>query len=704
MRAASLSCRIRTVVRLAATMAVVAASGTSAQQSNNVFSGLVDEAGIDPVLQRTTPPATGIVPLVGRLSFNGTALEATDTWVLDLNAETGDRRNTLAGREINFIFGRDAQQNILLHSGGGTFESRQSAWVFQLRATDRMRRTTTTRSVGGQLLGFNLDLSLTGRCFLPGSPVDGFCTYTPGLSTVPGALDPDTLLPTQFAATTAFGEEISQDVHESLKQPGFRRGEDVPGASLVGLHFDIPNAGFIEGQGLSFTSADRRLETQRRLVPSIGKIEQTISSNSREAAASRTTRAFVLLERDEWSGKSALLQLSAFLLPSASSSVDPASGAPNIAISNNLFFALNNARVPAESFTVFQTGRASVTHASAPARSAAETPVATYAGVWLGFSPVRRQSMSFREQFIPQGDRTNIGDPVFRQGGGGTPFRDLVDADFLLFDSIDQNIEGLNFQNIDDLFVQVGLGVTTQEAVRRLTTTETSRFKFAPHLSFNGNRTGGESVLRYYAGAIFDDKTNAYVGVDYALQTESGWGVFSRADLYSAPDTDYFSEVELRGSRTFALSEGRQLTLGAGAVVALDGLNRSRAQPGVTFSEDSRQRADFVARLREGSVDYTLRQRFSKSGGGGWDLGTTVGVSYTPDDRLSISAQATPFSTEATWLQAAAELNWRVGDPGRSQVLQLQAARIRYDLGNSSTGQNFKSKETTFRVGFQAKF
>lgn len=683
---------------------VIGGSAGFAQQDTNPFDRLIDERGIDPTLERAAPPATGVQPLTSRLSFNGTQVEFGKRWIYDINLDGGSRRNSLLGGEINFVFSPEVSQDLQVGSGGATFERRQSAWIFQLRSVDRTRTTTTTRDEGGQLIGFNLDFSLTGRCFLPSAPEDGFCTYTPGLATVEDGFDPDRLVPNTFAATTQFGEEISQDVHESLKAPGFQRGEDIPGANLVGLSFDIPNAGFVAGQGLSFASADRRLETQRRWVPSLGRIEQSISSSSREAAASRTTRAFVLLERDEWSSKAALLQLSALILPSVSSSVDPAPGTPNLSISNNLFFALNNARVPAQSFTVFQTGRASVTHASAPARSAAETPVATYDGVWLGFSPVRRQSVSFREQFIPQGDRVNVGDPVFRQGGGGTPFRDLVDADFLLFDSIDQNIESLNFQNIDDLFVQVGLGVTTQDAIRRLTTTETSRFKFVPHLSINGNRTGGESVWRYYAGAIFGDKTNAYIGMDYSLQTESGWNVLARADLYSAPDSDYFSEVELRGSRTFNLSESRQLTLGAGAVVALDGLNRSRAQPGVSFGDDGRQRVDFVSRLREGPVDYTLRQRFARSDGSGWDRGTTVGISYAPDDRVFISAQATPFSTEATWLQAAAELNWRIGDADRNQVLQLQAARIRYDLGTSSIGQGFKATETTFRAGFQARF
>jgi hypothetical protein len=683
---------------------VIGGSAGFAQQDQSPFDRLIEEDYLEPSVAPTAPPATGVQPLISRLSLNGTVIEADDQWILDLGVDGGSKRNTVPNGELNFVFRPEVSQELETGPDGATFERRQSAWIFQLRSADRMRETITTRDEGGQLTGFNLDFSLTGRCFLPGAPADGFCTYTPGLATIEGGFDPDRLVPNAFAATTSFGEEITQDVHDSLKAPGFQRGEGVPGAPLVGLSFDIPNAGFIAGRGLDFADADRELTTQRRWIPSIAKIEQSISSNSREAAASRTTRAFVLLEPDEWSRKAVLLQLSALLLPSATSRVDALRAVPNVSISNNLFFALNNARVPGGSYTVFQTGRAWVTHAATPARSAAETPVAGYAGVWLGFSPVRKQTISTREQFLPQGNREPIGNPVFRQGGGGTPFRDLIDADFFLFDSIDQNLQGLNFQNIDDLFVQVGLGVTTQDAVRRLTTTETTRFSYVPHLSFNGNRTGGESVLRYYTGVLLGDETNAYVGFDYSLQAESGWNVYARADLYSAPDTDYYSEVELRASRSFSLGEAQSLTLGAGGVVALDGLNRSRAQDGVTFSEDSRQRVDFVGRFRDDALDYTLRQRFSRSSEDTWDRTTTLGVSYAPNDRLFLSAQASPFSTEATWLQAAAEVNWKLGDAEDDAVLQVQAARIRYDLGKSTTGRDYKATETTFRAGFKMNF
>jgi hypothetical protein len=686
-------------------IATLAATGAQAQTPPSQPGDLVEAPRTNQPLQRSQRPSVGVAPLVGRLSFNGTNLEFKDTWIANLSIDGGSYSNAVGGRELTYVFGRKALQRGVQHATGVTFDSNQRAWVFQLRATDRVRRVVTTRDVGGQLVGFNLNFSATGRCFLPGSPVDGYCTYTPGMSTVEGGYDPDKLVPNVFALSTAFGQEIPRAVHESLKAEGFQRGEDIPGAALVGLHFDAPNAGFVAGRGGTMNGAYRRSRVERRLVPSLGRIDQTIASNRREAAATRTTRAFVLLDRDEWTTGAVLLQLFAPFLPAAPTGVAQTPGMPNMAISNNLFYGINNARIPAESFTVFQTGRAEVTHGRSPARSAKETPVANYFGVWMGFSPVRSRTVSTREQYIPTGTRTSVSDPVFRQGGGGTPFDDLVAANFLLFDSIDQSISRVNFQNIDDLFVQVGLDVSTQQAVRRLTTNDTSRFRLVPHVAIDGNRTGGESVLRYYAGAIFGDQANAYVGGDYTLQTESGWNAFARLDLYSAPDLDYFSEVEMRASRTLTFGPGRQFTMGVGAVAALDGMNRSRAPNTTLFNEDSRRRADLVMRLREGPVDLTLRQRFTKAAAGDMQRSTTLGLSFAKDSRFLLSAQVTPFSTETTWLQAAAELNWRLAQTAqRESSLQIQMARTKYAYGNSATGERLHISENTFRLGLQARF
>lgn len=674
-------------------------------EETDVFEGLVDEKDVSGAQPRSAPPSPGVAPLTSRMTLNGTRIEYGDEWITDFQVDFGNRRNTYAGGEANFVAENTLEQGIQFRDGGVFYERDQSSWVVQLRGIDRRRTVTSTRIEGGELVGFNLDLSLTGKCFLPGSPSDSYCTYTPGISTVPGGYDKDSLAPNAFAITTDFGEVIAEEVHRSIQtEERFQRGEDVAGAGLVGLHFDVPNAGFISTvDSLDRSGADRREEVQRRFVPSIAKLDQKLVSSSREAAATRTVRAFVLPEASEWDRGVALMQLAAWFLPTASASVESAPGAPRLNVSNNLFHALNNAWTPSESFTVFQTGRAHVVHASTPPTSASETPRATYTGVWMGLTPIRDTRLEVREQFIPSGDRISVGDPIFRQGGNGIDIDDIVDPRITVFDGVGLGFTDLNFQNIDDLFVQVGLDVTSQEAVRRVTAVETSRYRLVPHLSFNGNVTGGESVLRYYGGAIFGDETNGYVGADYTLATEGGWNGYARLDLYSNPDRDYFSEAELRVSRTLTLNADRQFTFGIGGVAAIDGLTQRTGSSALELGERDR-RVDLVGRWREGPFDLTLRQRFAKSNDDEWRDSSTFGVSYAPDNRLFISAQATPFSEEDAYIEGALAVNWRVNEDPSSPILQFQYARAKYELGATAGGDKFSVTENTIRAAFQARF
>jgi hypothetical protein len=399
-----------------------------------------------------------------------------------------------------------------------------------------------------------------------------------------------------------------------------------------------------------------------------------------------------------------LMQLAAWLLPSAPAAVDYSAGTPNSRVSNNMFSALANARVPANSFTMFQTGRADVVHATTPPRSAAETPVAQYWGFWMGMSQVRDVTTRNRTQIIPVGERISINDPIFRQGGLGTPFEDLVDLGVTMFDQIDDSVTAVDFQNIDDLFIQVGLDVSTQEAIRRMTSTETTAYKLVPHLSFSGNRTGGEQVFRYYTGVVLADETTAYVGADYTLSTESGWNAYARMDIYTKSIQDYVSEAELRASRTFTINPQRQFTIGAGAVAALDDFETMANGTGLGIG-DNDMRADFVGRWREGPLDMTIRQRYSQAtGSDDWQESTTFGVSYAASNTISLTAQITPYSTEDSYVEAALGVNMRLAEGANAPTLQAQYSRATYDVGTDGNGDRRSTTNDIFGAQIQFRF
>lgn len=662
---------------------------------------LIDEDDLRAGLEQAPAPQVGVTTLDQEFRLNNDNLVFENGYYADLPFEFGtDRTNVFRG-SLTAVRDAETSQALDLSPQGARVTQTQSATVLQLRAIDQKRVTTRQIDERGDLIGFRLDFSVTGKCFLPGTNPDEYCTYTPGLATADGFVDPDTLSPSGFLASSEFGQVIPQATHESLFAPGFQRGADVMGGPLVGLSFDVLNSGFVNEAGPDAVSGSRHEETDLRLVPSFARVTQTLTANSNQAVAARTTRAFVLPAEREIDEAYILMQLATAFLPEAKAEVPYTESPPNGNISNNLFLSLSNARVPANSFTMFETGRVKVATSASPARSAAETPVARYGGVWMGLSPVRDVSVSGRVQFIPTGQRNSVGDPTFAEGGIGTPFADIIDAGITLIDEIDQSVTDVNLQGIDDVYIQLGLDLTRQAGIRRITNVETSDYRLVPHLSFNGNRTGGEHVLRYYTGVILNDEPNVYIGSDFTLATEDGWNANARLDLYSEDDPDYRSELALRGSRTVTLSPDRGFTLGAGGTIELD---TDAIRNGDNPMDDEDRVADVFARWQEGPFNFSINERFSRDEPGDWGQSTIFGIGYAQDNNFSFSAQYTPSSSETSYVEAAVGVNVRLQDLAGQPVLQAQLAQLRNDVGVSTTGFRVSDTEQVFRAGLEMRF
>ena len=654
-----------------------------------------DPREFSPTTNAPTIP-TGGAPITSTLAFDGMSFDLDDTWLYDLTALEGTSRDlSFTGSVVRVL-----ENNVTDRVSRTLFQRNQNAWVLQLSSEVDSISTSLTQSQAGRMLGYHLDLTATGRCFLPGSSPDAFCTYTPGMSTVPDGYDPKTFVPTVFQIDTAVGEVISEDLHDSLKAPGFQRGEDIADESLVGLSFDIPYAGFIADEGTP-GELDRNQTITNRLVLSVANIDQNLFSNSQSATLDRTVRAFVLLRPDEWTTAAILTQASALVLPSMYRTLEATEADARLNISNNLFYAANNARIPADSFTVLQTGSAYVEHSSTPPRSALETPTAIYSGVWLGFSPVRTTTLTMEETLVPMGPQKSVSGLVYAEGGIGSPFLDALDLGLTIFDSIDESITEINFQGIDDLYVQSGLDLTEQDAVQKMTSTETNEFRYVPHLSYNGNVTTGISVLRYYLGVVVDDTPNIYVGGDYTVATEDGWNGYARLDLYSEPDTDYTSEIEAQIARSIRLDADSSFSVGVSG----------RAQLGDGFDENFIPTLDpdgtvleLVGQYNTGPVGLLARHRITDSPSLGDEQGTTFGLSYQTSDLLAISAQATPFSSETSYVEAALGVSWHVTEEVGSPTLTMQFARARYSALSATTGETLETVESILEISLAAKF
>lgn len=641
----------------------------------------------------TAPRPSAIAPLTSRFILNGTTLEHGASGFAAVTGLNGNKRNGMLSFSATYGFGNSLKEGVQ----NNLFRRRQSGWYLQYNNVERKRTITTTREETVDVLGTRIMLSVTGGCIAPGSASGSLCTYTPGVAVDTASIDPDTLVPGRFVFSSQFSQEISRDTHQALQAPGFQRGVEG-GTEVVGMDLLLPNTGATAPAGPAGKSSINRVEkVKSRPMVTLSRVEQNLYSNDRAASLDRTIRGFVLLEDDEWTDRALAFQAAAWLLPAFSAELNAGSSRPNLRISNNLFMSANNLRLPRDSHTVYQSSRAWVPHGDAPARRASETPVAWAHGLWLGFSPVRDVRRSERLKITPTAARATL-DSSFAQGGYNDSFGELIDGTITVIDQIDNQITELEFSNIGDLFVQSGTELTSQAAIRRITSQEEWRYRYIPHLSLTGDRTSGTSVLRYYGGALFDDEPNVYAGFDVSHYSETGWSAYFRADGYTRPNRDYYSAVEGRLSRDITLSENRRLSVGVAANAAL-GRPDAKGEE-IRFSEDSNT-LDLMAQYYKGATSYSFRQRFSNLDSDDHGASTGFGFTHELTPHLALRGQVVPLSTEKSFIRAQAGLTLSVDDKENPPSFGMQWARIEYDYGRDIVGRKLDTSENVFFATFR---
>ncbi len=669
---------------------LVLISGSAVAQTVSDYSTTSDE---DNLLRPAR--TSSVAPLTSRFVLNGTTLDYAFRGGFTFGLITGKNRNSqeILGGTLTL------SSDIFEGEVDGIYARKQSGWYLQLGQAERKRQVSVTQAQAVDIIGFKLQLSVTGDCMFPGTSTGDLCTYTPSLATDPDAVHPELLIPTRFIESGRTGDVISQETYDAIQEEGWQRGVEG-GAEIVGIDMDILNSGTVENIDRSGINGIGRQESiWMRGVVSLSKVDQNLYSNGEKASLDRTIRGFVFLDSDEWNREAVAIQALAWLLPSLNAKL-PASGDPNFRINNNLFFAANNQWTPRDSFTVFQTGLGYTEHMKAPPKSPWDTPPAWFNGFWMGFSPVRNTETTTSFRLETTGDRITTHGPYFVQGGIGTVI-DFPNSAITIIDDIANQISQIELSSINNLFVQSGLELTSQAALAYSTTTETSYYSLVPHIAFSGNRTDGTSVFRYYAGAFLQDDRNAYLGADYSAMTRNGINYTVRAEKHSNPDRDYYSFAEFRVIKTHDLVSGNKISYGIGGRKAFD-------RPGAAldrFDSLSRDTAvDFLGRYETvQGLNYDLRHRISEDDNGR-SYSTTFGVGYKPTDRLTLTGQITPFSNEDAYIRAQAGFSWRIAEAKDAGVLQLQWADIKYDYGSDSTGVALETSDKSLLASFQVKF
>ena len=85
----------------------------------------------------------------------------------------------------------------------------------------------------------------------------------------------------------------------------------------------------------------------------------------------------------------------------------------------------------------------------------------------MGFSPVREISTEVSQRFVTTGLREATSEHAFAKGGGSVA-EGLLDGGVTVFDIVAQQLTSVDFRDIDGIWVQAGVGMSSQEAVPRI--------------------------------------------------------------------------------------------------------------------------------------------------------------------------------------------------------------------------------------------
>jgi hypothetical protein len=565
----------------------------------------------------------------------------------------------------------------------------------RLKTVSQQRDIITTARVPQTILGMEIKISMIGDCLSDGSSpaIEGqLCVYTPGIATDRSSIDPNKLIPTGITQSAQFGEVVSPASLAAIRQPGFQSGAD---GQNIGVDLYFPNIGRSDTNNNNSISGLQRQEEQMK-TPAItsGRIQQVLVSNGEQSGIGRTTRGFTVSPSD----RSALnhgLQLLSLALPTVEPQLPPGKPGRSASINPNLLIAANNARLPDNSFTIYGAGWGYADNAS---DSVAGNPApASYQQIWFGLSPV------VDRRLISSSNYRTVGAERVRVGGGGEGGANSGTRSVL-------NLNGQTFSedNIGNLYSQVYLSVLERDVELVSSTRLRETTDYYPHLSFSGNRTTHNSVLRYYTGAMIEpgfvrgngnsDRLKAYGGIDFTSPEQQGFSYNFTAIGYLNPNPEYYSRISGSINQKILLGNNpsHALVLNTGFNYAIDGTTNfdqlrfrsgnSFVNSGVTLNlgRFSFKTSYFIPNRLPNAIDALLSTSFA------WRV----------RDNLAISAYYTPIDRNATRSTYGISTAFKLGTEDRSPSLVLSWSNKSIDFGQSIRGDRLVTNENIFGIFF----
>jgi hypothetical protein len=605
--------------------------------------------------------------------------------------ETGDRRTTDVGLNATGLYSPKVEESV---SDKRVYRIDYRSTYAQVRTLRQQRDIKTTVITPETLFGLRQQISFTGDC-LPGMGNRGaasatgetpICSYLPGLKTDETSIDQQRLIPTRIPTTGAFGEVVTPESLAAMRAPGFQNGAN---GQQIGLDLYFPRIGAQPGNSFGTDSKFDRFESNNTVpMASVGRIHQVIVANGKDTAIARTVRGFNYIYGDLNTGWMAGIQAATELIPDFEPVIPNGKKGGSTAVDRNLLLAANNNRTPDNSFTAYYSG---VGRGITPQGNQNNT--ANYHGLWVGFSPVvDRQVVSVGPVFKILGPERIA---LFAGGEGGVKSNASVTA------LVNQNT--FDSSAITNGYVQTYITRYEREVDTISSTTIRERTNYYPHLSATGNITTQDSVLRYYAGFIFNPNSNntniaskTYLGVDYTKVDDRGLTYNLGAIGYLNPDSEYYSKLTGTISKQIGLGKNPEynLNLSAGVNYAIDG---TKIFDAVSFrSANSYVNVGARLALSNVSLGTTYYQATGLTNSIGNLLSTNA--AWKISDGLVLSGYYTPVNDNVARSPFGASASIRLGGNIYSPTLSLGWNRNEVDLGVNSSNSKSGVSDNVFSV------
>lgn len=561
----------------------------------------------------------------------------------------------------------------------------QKARYLQIRNVPYKRTVTTTTIQPQTMNGLEMQMSLIGNCIQADVTENNqLCTYTPGLVIDRNSIDPQFFVPTRVNQTSNVGDVVTPASSANMTRPGFQSGAN---GQILGTDLYFPNTGAYAGNSQSqATSIKRQEEIDATYATTFSHIRQIIKANHEKAVLGRTTRGFTaFINHGENSTVNLVLQAGSQFLPDFIPKLDGSEQPVNTLLNPTLFQSANNARLPTSSFTIYAAGLGEAKSLTANITSASQIPNAQYRSIWFGLSPVIDRTINdgdiFYEATGPQSAISSGG-----EGGGNS------DTNISFVSSVNQDT--FSTANLENFYTQIYLNFLRQDVNFVSESIYQEKTRYYPHLSFTGNTTGPDDLLRYYTGVIFSKRTMAYAGVDYTKNTITGWNLQTGAIGYINPDRDYYSQIWARLGKKININTNSHITFSGGFTYAIDQPQEiddiySQSQASELFL-----RSHLKWRIASVGAIYYFGDILPNS----YDDRLAFDFSIRPVNNLEFSAYFAPIDQTSSRSLWGLGINWQLQNQYNSPTLSLSWQNQEYDYGQDNFGNDLLVTDNIFTI------